>query len=72
MSVFGEVVPSNFTVCNTPRETGRGGGVDTIFNDIFICTKLQFDHFFNFELQVSLSVEHPNLTRILFQSSLCF
>ncbi len=83
MSVFGEALPSNFKVINTPQETGRGGGADTIFNYIFICTRLQFQYFVRFELQVfemqlsspcyvPLSVEYPNLTRILFQNSLCF
>lgn len=52
MFVLGEVLPSNFTVFNTPQETGRGGGVASIFKDTFICTRLKFEHFLSFELQV--------------------
>lgn len=45
-------MPSNFTVFNTPRETGRGGGVASIYKNIFICTRLKFEPFSSFELQV--------------------
>lgn len=36
--VLGEAVPDNFTVFNSPRQIGRGGGLASIFEDNFICT----------------------------------
>ncbi len=49
--VLGEAVPNNFTVFNSPRQIGRGGGLVSIFKDNFICTQLKFDQFSSFELQ---------------------
>lgn len=68
MSVFGEVAPSNFAVFNTPQETGRGGGVASIFKDTYICTRLKFEVFSSFELQVfELQLSAPVLCAVVYR-----
>ncbi len=40
------------TTLNTPRATGRGGGVATLFKDRFKCSLLSVEKYTSFELQL--------------------
>lgn len=51
-SPFSELVPPNCGFFNSPRTTGRGGGLATVFNNKFYCRQLRSDPFSSFELQL--------------------
>ncbi len=36
LDVLGALVPSNFNVLNSPRETGRGVGLASVFKDSYV------------------------------------
>lgn len=68
MDVFGELVPSNFNVLSSPRETGRGGGLASVFKDSFMCTHLNIDRFSSFELQVfEIQMLNPVFCAVLYR-----
>lgn len=51
-SVFSEVLPLNCTYFNSPRLTGRGGGVATIFKEHLNCRRLPSYSYSGFELSI--------------------
>ncbi len=50
-SVFSEVLPPNCSYLNSPRLTGRGGGIVIIFKDHLSCRRLSA-YYSSFELSV--------------------
>lgn len=50
--VFSEVLPIDCTYFNSPRSSGRGGGVATIFKEKFECHQLSSDIYSSFELNI--------------------
>lgn len=47
-----ELLPANYTVLNTPRVTGRGGGVATLYKDRFKYSPVSVEKYSTFELQL--------------------
>ncbi len=47
-----ELLPVNYNVLNTPRVTGRGGGVATLFKDRFKCSLVSVEKYSTFEIQL--------------------
>lgn len=51
-SAFSELLPPSCSVFNSPRLSGRGGGLAAVFKDSFKCRLLPSDAYSSFELQL--------------------
>lgn len=40
-SAFSELLLSNYTYLNSPRTTGQGGGIATLYKENFFCKQFQ-------------------------------
>lgn len=59
LTPLSELLPHDFAFKNTPRETGRGGGVAFIFKTKYLCRTLPMNAFHSFELQL-YQFDSPN------------
>lgn len=67
-SVFSELVPPEYDFFNTPRLTGRGGGLVTIFKNRVQCCLLSTTTFTSFELQeIHLNSPYPVLLLLIYR-----
>lgn len=68
LSVFSEVLPIDCTYFNSPRFSGRGGGVATIFKEKFECRQLSSDINSSFELNIfELGRFQPVLCAVIYR-----
>lgn len=68
LSVFSEVLPIDCTFFNSPRSSGRGGGVATIFKEKFECRQLSSDIYSSFELNIfELGRFQPVLCAVIYR-----
>ncbi|XP_013859206.1 RNA-directed DNA polymerase from mobile element jockey [Austrofundulus limnaeus] len=69
LSVFSELLPVDCTFFNTPRLSGRGGGVLTVFKKLWNCRLLQAAAFQTFELlHFELGRSNPLLCAVIYRS----
>ncbi|KAI2645342.1 hypothetical protein H4Q32_028855 [Labeo rohita] len=67
-SAFSELLPFGYFYFNTPRQTGRGGGIATIFRQSLKCRQLSTRGFSSFELQAFvLTLPCPILCVIIYR-----
>lgn len=66
--VFSEVVPLNCTYFNSPRLSGRGGGVAAIFKEHLNCRRLSAYSYSIFELSIfELNLSNPVLCAVVYR-----
>lgn len=67
LSSFSEVLQHDYTYFNSPRATGRGGRVATVFKKSFNCRQLSPDFYSSFELNMfELDRSHPVLCAVIY------
>uniref|UniRef100_A0A3B5PWL6 Reverse transcriptase domain-containing protein n=3 Tax=Xiphophorus maculatus TaxID=8083 RepID=A0A3B5PWL6_XIPMA len=68
LSPFSELLPQNCTFINSPRQTGKGGGLATIFKSSFYCQQSHIQSFCSFELQAfELKLTEPILCVVIYR-----
>lgn len=68
VSAFTELLPPQCSFLSTPRTSGRGGGVATVFKDNFKCKPLQVNNYTCFEVQLfSVELACPVLFAVVYR-----
>ncbi len=68
LSSFSELLPSNCLFFNSPRTTGRGGGLASIYKDMFSCRPVASNKYNSFELQLfALKLYEPLLVALIYR-----
>ena len=68
LSPFGDLCPPNFAFLNSPRTSGRGGGLATIYNNCFKCRLLPVDVYTTSEVQMlAINVHCPVLCALVYR-----
>ncbi len=68
LSPFSELLPPKCLFFNSPRTTGRGGGLVSIFKDHFICRSVASNNYSSFELQLFvLELGDPLLIAVIYR-----
>ncbi|KAJ0033693.1 hypothetical protein NQD34_000800 [Periophthalmus magnuspinnatus] len=66
-SVFTELLPPRCSFFSSPRASGRGGGVATVFKDNFKCKLLHFSNYSSFEMQLfTIELARPVLCAVIY------
>ena len=67
-ATLNEASPHNYSFLQSVREGRRGGGIASIFSDVFNCTATSFGNFQSFEyLAISLRSKSPTLVITLYR-----
>ncbi len=67
LSPFSELVPPECKFFNSPRTTGRGGGLASVFKRHFGCRTLPADVYTSFELQLlQIDLINPVLCALVY------
>jgi len=65
---FSELTPPDCSFLNTPRSTGRGGGLASVFKSSLNCRQVQTNSFSSFELQTFvLNADVPVLCALVYR-----
>ncbi len=68
VSPFADLVPSDCKFLNSPRSTGRGGGLASVFKKSFHCSCVETELFNSFELQAfKLELAEPVLCGVVYR-----
>ena len=67
-TAFAELLPPDCTFINTPRITGKGGGLASVFKSSFRCRQTPSNSFSSFELQLfEIHVQPPVLCAVIYR-----
>lgn len=63
LSLFSELVPFDCKYFSSPRTSGQGGGLASIFKQNLCCWTLTTDDYYSYELQLLvLEIDHSDIS----------